>query len=391
MSDAAPRASSIDVSRPPMAPAGLDALRRAAASKELSYARLLTEWLALWLRRRLSIEEYLGLQLFDNTFYGMADKTAFVGMDGARRILMRANYRFDLYGLIDNKIACDFLLAAHGLPIMPTIALYRHASGMAAPFLLRSPEELRIFLSDNGRYPLFGKPLGGTRSLGSVSFDRYAAARDALVTFGGGEITLDAFVRDIAAHYPSGYLFQRRLSPHAAVRALCGDRLATVRVLTAATGEGPQILRAAWKIPAGGNAADNFWRVGNLLAQLDIERGQIQRAVRASPNGFEEITHHPDTGAALIGADVPNWPRLLDLAREGARVMEDLPLLGWDIAPVESGVVESGAIIVEVNHIPDFKLHQIADRRGMLDPALSTFLRERKDHAAAWRRRRTAR
>jgi hypothetical protein len=220
MSDAAPRASSIDVSRPPMAPAGMDALWRAAASKELSYARLLTEWLALWLRRRLSIEEYLGLQLFDNTFYGMADKTAFVGMDGARRILMRANYRFDLYGLIDNKIACDFLLAAHGLPIMPTIALYRHASGMAAPFLLRSPEELRIFLSDNGRYPLFGKPLGGTRSLGSVSFDRYAAARDALVTFGGGEITLDAFVRDIAAHYPSAISF-KDASVHTRRYALC--------------------------------------------------------------------------------------------------------------------------------------------------------------------------
>jgi glutathione synthase/RimK-type ligase-like ATP-grasp enzyme len=58
-------------------------------------------------------------------------------------------------------------------------------------------------------------------------------------------------------------------------------------------------------------------------------------------------------------------------------------LLGWDIAPVESG-----AVVVEVNHLPDFRLHQIADRRGILDAALVEFLRDRDAHAVRWRRRR---
>lgn len=378
-------ASSVDVSRPRPRPARVSKLRQAAAGRHVSVARLLADWMVLRLRSRLSIEEYLGLKLFDADFYGAADRTAFAGTKRARQILLQANYRLDLYGVIDNKIACDFLLGAHGLPVMPTVALYHEATGLPAPFLLRSTEELRAFLSNGERYPLFGKPLGGRQSLGSASFDQYDSAREAVVTFDGRKLALDGFVRDVTTHFASGYLFQKRVSPHSAVRPLCGDRLATVRVLTAATRAGPQILRASWKIPAGINAADNFWRIGNLLAQLDLENGQILRAVQTTRDGFEDISHHPDTRGALVGVTVPHWRQILDLAREGARVLADVPLLGWDIAPIDAG-----AVIVEVNHIPDFRLHQIADRRGIFDAAMMRFLRERKADAAEWRRRMAA-
>ncbi len=381
-----PEASAVDVRRPRKSPARLAALRRVAADEKRPLIRLLAEWLELFLAQRLSIGEYLGLRLFDDGFYGAADKRAFVGNRGAGRILLKANYRLDLFGLIDNKIACDFLLAAHGLPIVPTVALYRGGAGRPAPFLLHSEAELRAFLSDAARYPLFGKPLGGTQSLGSASFDRYDAGSDAVVSFDGRALALDAFMREIAAHYATGYIFQRRVSPAPEMRAICGDRLATVRVLTAMGRDGPHILRAAWKIPAGRNAADNFWRVGNLLARIGLDSGRIESAVRATSTAFEEATHHPDTGAALRGTVVPHWRELLDLALDGARVIGELGLLGWDIAPAESG-----AVIVEVNQIPDFRLHQIADRRGMLDPAMLAFLRERQALQSEWRRKQLAR
>jgi hypothetical protein len=376
-------ASAVDVARPTPTPLRAAALRQVAAESGRSFRHLLVEWAALRLHRGLSLEEYVGLRLFDDRIYGGVDKRAFVGVKASRQILLRANYRIDLYGLIDHKIACDFLLAAHGIPIMPTVALYRESAGLAAPFLLRSAEELRRFLSGAGCYPLFAKPLSGTQSLGSMSFDRYDAAREVLVAFDGSEVGVDAFVGQVRAHYAAGYLLQRRVSPHAAVRALCGDRLATVRLLTAMTRQGPQILRGCWKIPGGRNAADNFWRSGNLLAPLELDTGRVLRAVRSTPRGFEETLHHPDTGAVLAGAVVPNWRELLELAREGAKVLADMPLLGWDIAPVESG-----AVVVEVNHLPDFKLHQIADRRGILDAPLVEFLRDRDAHAVRWRRRR---
>ena len=125
--------------------------------------------------------------------------------------------------------------------------------------------------------------------------------------------------------------------------------------------------------------ADNFRRPGNLLAQLDLESGSVVRVVRGNGANFDEIAHHPDTGTRIVGIVVPNWQEVTRLALEGAKVLEEMPLVGWDIAPVDSG-----AVIVELNETPDFKLHQVADRRGMLDATLKTFLAERKNHAARW-------
>jgi hypothetical protein len=68
----------------------------------------------------------------------------------------------------------------------------------------------------------------------------------------------------------------------------------------------------------------------------------------------------PRAGAIEVSRP-PMAPAGMSARRRAARKqglsflrLQDLALLGWDIAPVESGVVESGAIIVMGNHIPDF-------------------------------------
>jgi hypothetical protein len=277
---------------------------------------------------------------------------------------------------VENKIASDILFAAHGFPILPTVAMFREQIGRQCPFLLRTEDELRAFLTKSEHYPLFGKPVSGYQSIGSASVDRFDAARDCLVTTTGCAISFDSFIAYVKAHSASGYLFQQRVSPHAAVREMCGDRLATVRLLTIVANGEPKLLRACWKIPAGTNAADNFWRPGNLLTQLDPESGRVLRVIRGTGTNYEEITHHPDTGVPILGTFVPNWQQVTSLAIEGAKVLEEISLIGWDIAPVDSG-----AVMVEPNVNPDFKLHQLADRRGMLDASFKGFLAERKSHA----------
>ncbi len=103
------------------------------------------------------------------------------------------------------------------------------------------------------------------------------------------------------------------------------------------------------------------------------------RVLRENAGRFDEITHHPDTGARIVGTVVPHWQEVTGLAIEGAQVLEEVPMVGWGIAPVDSG-----AVIVELNETPDFKLHQLADRRGMLDATLMSFLAERRNHAGRW-------
>jgi hypothetical protein len=114
---------------------------------------------------------------------------------------------------------------------------------------------------------------------------------------------------------------------------------------------------------------------------LDIENGRVVRVIRQSGGEFEDISHHPDTGMRILGMDVPNWHDVKELALDGANLLGELPLVGWDIAPVDTG-----AVLVEANVTPDLQLHQIADRKGILDPVFASFLKQRRLDAAAFAR-----
>jgi hypothetical protein len=324
-------------------------------------------------RGRLSPQEYFDLRLCDDGLGSYAEKKGFVGLAVARKIWFRVNFRVDLFAIATNKIASAIWFAAHGLPILPTIALFHEDVGRPGARLLQNETQLRSFLRDSSHYPLFGKPIEGSQSIGSASIESYVPSHDSLITTAGRMISLDNFVAYVKSHAKSGYQFQSRVNPHAAVGEMCGNRLATVRLLTVFKDGKPKIIRACWKIPAGQHAADNFWRPGNLLAQLDLDSGHVLRVIRANGDGYEETTHHPDTGIPIVGSVVPNWNEVTRLALDGARLLNELPLVGWDIAPIDSG-----AVLVEANVTPDFRLHQLADKRGILDQDFARFLMQRK-------------
>ncbi|HYM02458.1 MAG TPA: sugar-transfer associated ATP-grasp domain-containing protein [Stellaceae bacterium] len=377
-SESAPQ--SLAVEKPQAALQLAPALRKLAAESGSSYFKVLREYMRLAMGPgQLSFPEYMVLRAIQSEFPPTAETKAFVGIKAARTIWAQANFRSEFYEILNSKIASTALLAAYGLPTIPTLALYCTRAGVASPTLMRTEEALREFLTDERNYPLFGKPLDGEMSLGSASLAAYRRTDDRVIDIAGKTIALGDYIADLTKHYGGGYLFQRRVSPHTMVRDICGDRLATVRVLTILSEGKPRILRACWKIPAGENGADNFWRPDNLLAQLDRETGHIQRVIRRTADGIEEIARHPDSGAPLVGTLVPSWRAVTEAALEAAKVLPDVALIGWDVAPVDAG-----AVIVEPNHTPDLMLHQLADRRGILDADLRRFLDERKQLAVAW-------
>jgi hypothetical protein len=372
----------IDTARPAQSVPLILALKEMADREGVGVMELVKEFARLAFGPgKLTFDEYRTLALFDRKRYAGADKKAFIGFAAARHVWLEANYRHDWFALVADKVAASGYLAAYGFPVIPIEAILSAELGIPGERLLRSDAELRRFLVEPARYPLFGKPVAGLQSLGSASLDRYEAASETLVGTDGRRIPLAAFVAEIMANYPGGYIFQRRVAPHPAVRAICGDRLATVRLVTVLRDSGPTLLRACWKIPAGANTADNFWRPGNLLAQLDPTTGRVLRVVRGTGMSLEELSHHPDSGAPLVGTEVPHWAELTRLALEGARLVKEVALIGWDIAPVEAG-----GVVVEFNETPDFILPQLADGRGILDEEFRAFLAERRRHAAAWRR-----
>ncbi|MGE0627290.1 MAG: sugar-transfer associated ATP-grasp domain-containing protein, partial [Hyphomicrobiaceae bacterium] len=103
------------------------------------------------------------------------------------------------------------------------------------------------------------------------------------------------------------------------------------------------------------------------------ETGEVKKVLSGDGLSLAEVTHHPDTGAALVGAHLPNWDRMKQAALEGARLMHEVGLIGWDMASTPDGPV-----IVEMNVTPDLGLCQLADARGMLDDTFTAFIAYQK-------------
>jgi hypothetical protein len=368
----------VDVARPHTTQAVDTALLRMVAETKASPLKIMRDYVSLSFGPgKVSFRDYTQLRLFDEAFWEGADRRQVVGQHRGVEVHQQLNFRHDWWGMFDNKVAMASYLAAYGFPTIPTLAVYCPALDTTAAHVARDADGLRRVLAEESNYPLFGKPAEGLQSLGSVGLKRYSSQSHCLETTDGRVIALDAFVADIVRHYAGGYLLQKFASPHATIRALCGDRLPTIRIVTLNLEGAPKVFRACWKVPAGDNIADNYWRAGNLLAQIDLATGTVRRVLSGAGLSLAHHIVHPDTKMHMTGFQIPHWDAMVAMVVEAARLMQHVPLIGWDVA-----ALDGGPVIVEMNERPDFFLPQLADGRGVLDAELTGFLAVQKRKAA---------
>jgi hypothetical protein len=323
-------------------------------------------------RTGLLTDEYFTLRLFDDKNL-KSPKSAFAGKNGIRKVWMTANYKENWFGPMSDKLAFDTILSGFGLPVCKTKAYFTTGYDVPALKVLRTRDALEGFLTDPENYPFFSKPRSSSLSLGSASAVTYDKETNSIRMLSGKLVKLSSFVDDILEHFSAGYLFQERVVPHTGVRRICGDRAATLRVYSIMGKDGPEVFRMVWKVPGGKNAADNFWRKGNILAAIDYETGRITRAVTGVALDQVEVEHHPDSGFKLVGAEIPNFQKVVALAKHAHQIFGEVNLIGWDIVPTDAG-----GVIIEGNFAPDFKLVQMAERRGIMDERMAAFLADCK-------------
>jgi Sugar-transfer associated ATP-grasp len=375
----------IDIAKPQAKHSVDAALLKIVAASKSSPLKIMRDYIGLAFGPgKIAFKDYNQLRLFDSAFWAGVDRKTVAGQQRVVAINQTVNYRHDWWGLFSNKIASCSYLSAYGFPVIPILAVYCDSLKTSAANVVHNERQLHKILTDEANYPMFGKPVEGLQSLGSVGLQRYLPLNNSLETHDGRVVTVDAFVDQLRTHYPTGYLFQKFVSPHAAIAAACGDRLATVRIVTLTTEAGPKVFRACWKIPAGVNTADNYWRKGNLLAQIDIAQGKVLRVLSGSGLDLMQHDRHPDTNVPLIGFQIPHWQRMLDTVVEAARLMQHVPLIGWDIA-----ALDDGPVIVEMNETPDFFLPQLADGRGILEPELMDFMAVQQQKLAEYKKSNT--
>lgn len=317
---------------------------------------------------RVSIRDYFYYRLYDPALSD-ADRRRFVGTRLERK-LHRFTFDREHYRLATDKCLFESTLREAGFPTPETLCLYQNkADEDSAVFHKASTSaDLEAWLQDASIYPLFGKPRTGIRSGSVLDLESCDLETGELVAGNGRRITVSSLVESIKSYRRKGYLFQRQLRPHAQVAEMSGNAIATVRLVLLVRNTGPSLYRAAWKLPANRNIADNFWR-GNVLAGLNAETGEVVRAISGTGADMSDISHHPDSGQPLLGVRVPGWKELRTLCLDASRHIPGIDMQAWDVA-----VTDSGPVLMEVNIGGDYCLPQLALNNGMLEEEFVRFL-----------------
>ena len=318
---------------------------------------------------QLNPRGYFRFRLYDDAEYSFTDKRDFVGGRRSKNFhLMVNDPRWQCSAL--DKVVFYGLMASLGFPVPETRALYRRSAEFPTPASLSTPAALADHLRTADLYPFFSKPAAERVSIGVASVTRFDHAADELVFANGRRVAVAEFVAAVEPFAAGGYLFQERLPPHEAVARICGDRLATMRVMILLDDKGPEIFRAVWKLPVGDNIADNFWR-GNIIAAVDPGSGRTWRAVTGGGPDLREIDTHPNTGASIKDIDVPLWSEVQDVCLAAATALPQIRMQSWDVA-----ATRRGPVLIEVNSPGDPALPQLATGRGILDARLRRFIAE---------------
>jgi len=223
--------------------------------------------------------------------------------------------------------------------------------------------ELRQFLSAQSNFPLFAKDNSGFGSFGA--FVIAGIEGDQVMREQANPIPCDAVYTQIVGK--RSYLLQRFVRNHPDIQCL-SKYCATVRTINM-VGNG-QVLTplALIKIPGPTSIADNYWREGNIIANVNLDTGAICRAVTGKGIEMKEVSHHPGTGEPLIGKTLPFWKELRAVNDTCARLYAPVRYNSLDIA-----LTVDGPTVVEINTGGGFDLPQLASGKGFLTREVRDF------------------
>ncbi|HEY2710457.1 MAG TPA: sugar-transfer associated ATP-grasp domain-containing protein [Caulobacteraceae bacterium] len=325
----------------------MGAIARMAEAAGVPPTRLMGDFAQLAIGAgRVDFSDYERLRLYDEAFWAAGDRRQAVGARRGRELALLANFRHDCLALATDRLAANAYLSAHGLPTQPVLAIYR--AGLAAPGanLIRTRDELRGFLEAQAGQPLVARPVEGGEGTTLFADGRDPAAE------------IDRLVDQVRDAGEISWLFQPVLAPHPEAPSDRG-RLAPVRLIALNTDFGPVVFRAVWRI--GGP--------DEIVATLDLGTGVARTVVPARAPARAQV--------APTGLAVPGWAQLKATATEAMRLFGQFGVVGWDVAPTVDGPV-----IIGLDPTPDFEIHQLADRRGVLDHEFVDFLSDRRRLAA---------
>lgn len=135
-------------------------------------------------------------------------------------------------------------------------------------------------------------------------------------------------------------LVETKLVQHPDLARLNPGSVNTLRVITYRRDDEVAVLAQVLKI-GNDEPVDNFGRKG---MQTTLDEHGFARWGAFDKNGRKYYAH-PVTGVGIPGTQVPMWAEVLDMVDRAARVVPEVPYVGWDIA-----ITPTGPAIIEGNY-----------------------------------------
>lgn len=281
---------------------------------------------------------------------------------------------------INDKVATEAILAALGLPVAQTRALYLGTSpaptGLPDLCLLRSAADVAGFISDPTNLPAFGKPRADSFARGAAVIEGHG--RPGTVRFmTGQEVPIDALAAEIVQDWGQGYMFQPFYTCEPSLARHVGRAMASVRIVTLLTDRGVEPWYSVIRLPAKTAMHDGDADDTRIWGLIDIATGQIAKLRNLREPQSADLTHGNDPDAVFLGYQMPDWSRAVDLCRQAHDSFPGNGCIGWDVF-----LTDQGLLLNEANANPGH-LYQVAAQRPLLNPEM----RPAYDRALAFARK----
>jgi hypothetical protein len=281
------------------------------------------------IRVNISPAEYYSFELYkgDKTW---EEKGRYIGKFGSLYWPYELN-RLKFNATLTNKYIQKNLLMGFGLPTP------RMITTIGQNFAIETLEELREFLSGN-KQDIVLKPASSRGGHNVLVLE----CRDQRYYMAGEQYTAERIWDHTKPNLDKGILVEERVSNNRQIEAFYPHSLNCFRVATIKLENRWQLVFPPYlKVGHGGSVVDNLMHRGGILLFLDDD-GTSQMAY--AEHLVQKITHHPDTGASLVGIRMEGVDKVRELGLEASRKFGFLGTIGWDI-----GLTENGPVIIEGN------------------------------------------
>lgn len=136
------------------------------------------------------------------------------------------------------------------------------------------------------------------------------------------------------------FLLEECLTQHPEIARLNSSSVNSLRLITFRRDDSVHLLASALKIGNGGSI-DNF-SDGGMYTMVDDGGRTLGPAFDAAGRAYAV---HPRSGVTIVGFEVPLFREAVALVSKAARVVPEIPYVGWDVA-----IRAEGPVLIEGNY-----------------------------------------